>query len=267
MINYKRNIKNGMSKAEALEAFNDYNATQQSRRGTEKNRLQFSNNALVRTFTMFGSVLFLQINKVYSSALNIGRDSMKFYNLASQGKIKEARKASPKGKDIRAFYLNLAVANVMFVIASNLAKMINGDDDDRDAVLDKMQEAILGLNQLYKIPLLGPAFSRHIMGNRFTPDIVNPLDQIAYKIKKAKDKKERIIPIIEIIIGAQLDPIVGLFNAGFGPDEDFEDNMMDAFGISKSYRPGSGDGKKKKKSSGVEGIEKVGGSMETIEKL
>ena len=65
------------------------------------------------------------------------------------------------------------------------------------------------------------------MGNKFAPDIVNPLDQIAYKIKKAKDK-ERIIPIIEIIIGAQLDPIVGLFNAGFGPDEDFEDNMMDA---------------------------------------
>ena len=89
------------------------------------------------------------------------------------------------------------------------------------------------------------------MGNKFAPDIVNPLDQIAYKIKKAKDKKERIIPIIEIIIGAQLDPIVGLFNAGFGPDEDFEDNMMDAFGISKSYRPGSGSGSsggKKKKS-------------------
>ena len=120
MINYKRNIKNGMSKAEALEAFNDYNATQQSRRGTDKNRLQFSNQALTRTFTMFGSVLFLQINKVYSSALNIGRDTVKSYELASQGKIKV--KASPKGKDIRAFYLNLAVANVMFVIVVTLLR-------------------------------------------------------------------------------------------------------------------------------------------------
>lgn len=268
MINYKRNIKNGMSKAEALEAFNDYNATQQSRRGTDKNRIQFSNNALVRTFTMFGSVLFLQINKVYSSALNIGRDTAKSYELASQGKIKEARKASPKGKDIRAFYLNLAVANILFVIAGNLAKMINGDDDDRDAVLDKMQEAMGGLNQLYKIPLLGPAFSRHVMGNKFAPDIVNPLDQIAYKIKKAEDKKERIIPLIEIIIGAQLDPIVGLFNAGFGPNEDFEDNMMDALGISKSYKPGSGSGSSggKKKKSKKESFDKFD-SFDDFDKL
>jgi predicted GNAT family acetyltransferase len=268
MINYKRNIKNGMSKAEALEAFNDYNATQQSRRGTDKNRLQFSNNALVRTFTMFGSVLFLQMNKVYSSALNIGRDTAKSYELASKGKIKEARKASPKGKDIRAFYLNLAVANILFVIAGNLAKIINGDDDDRDAVLDKMQEAMFGLNQLYKIPLLGPAFSRHVMGNKFTPDIVNPLDQIAYKIKKAKDKKERIIPLIEIIIGAQVDPIVGLFNAGFGADEDFEDNMMDALGISKSYRPGSGSGSSggKKKKSKKESFDKFD-SFDDFDKL
>jgi hypothetical protein len=268
MINYKRNIKNGMSKAEALEAFNDYNATQQSRRGTDKNRIQFSNNALVRTFTMFGSVLFLQMNKVYSSALNIGRDTAKSYELASKGKIKEAKKASPKGKDIRAFYLNLAVANILFVIAGNLAKIINGDDDDRDAVLDKMQEAMFGLNQLYKIPLLGPAFSRHVMGNKFTPDIVNPLDQIAYKIKKAEDKKERIIPLIEIIIGAQVDPIVGLFNAGFGADEDFEDNMMDALGISKSYRPGSGSGSSggKKKKSKKESFDKFD-SFDDFDKL
>ena len=35
-VNYKRNIRNGMPEAQALEAFNDYNATQQTRRNTRE---------------------------------------------------------------------------------------------------------------------------------------------------------------------------------------------------------------------------------------
>ena len=71
MVNYEANIANGMSKAKAAEAFNNYNATQQSRRETDKIPLQQSQNEMTRAFTMFGSTLFLQINKVMSSTSNI----------------------------------------------------------------------------------------------------------------------------------------------------------------------------------------------------
>jgi hypothetical protein len=54
LANYNRNIANGMSPEKAAEAFNDYNATQQSRRGADKIPLQNSQNELVRAFTMFG---------------------------------------------------------------------------------------------------------------------------------------------------------------------------------------------------------------------
>jgi len=104
MINYKRNIANGMSKAEAVKAFNDYNATQQSRRGTDKIPLQRNNNVFVRGFTMFGSTLFLQMNKVMQSTTNITRDV--------------ANKKRPRSKDTRDLALNLAVANVLFATAA-----------------------------------------------------------------------------------------------------------------------------------------------------
>ncbi|MEJ6766778.1 MAG: hypothetical protein QNK97_01055, partial [Gammaproteobacteria bacterium] len=124
MTNYKRNIKNGMSKAEALAAFNNYNPTQQSRRGTDKIPLQMNSNALQRAFTMFGSTLYLQINKVMSSTTNITRS-------ISKGKM-------PRSKDTRALALNMMVANVLFVGASNIAKFVKGDDEDKEAALKKM---------------------------------------------------------------------------------------------------------------------------------
>ena len=138
MINYKRNIKNGMSKTEAVEAFNNYNATQQSRRGADKIPLQQSNNALQRGFTMFGSTLFLQMNKVMQTSTNIIRS-------VQAGKM-------PRKQDIRGFYLNAAIANVLFVGISNIAKFIKGDDEDRMDALKKMAEAMAGMNLLYQIP-------------------------------------------------------------------------------------------------------------------
>jgi hypothetical protein len=77
LANYNRNIANGMSPEQAARAFDDYNATQQSRRGADKIPLQNSQNELSRAFTMFGSVSFLQMNKVYSSSLNIRRSIMR----------------------------------------------------------------------------------------------------------------------------------------------------------------------------------------------
>ena len=46
-------------------------------------------------------------------------------------------------------------------------------------------------------------------------------------------------PIIELALGTQLDPFIGLYNKGFGPSdiEEFDDNMYDLLGITPSYRP------------------------------
>ena len=253
MINYKRNIKNGMSKVEAVEAFNEYNATQQSRRGSDKIALQFSNNALVRSFTMFGSVLFLQMNRVMQSSTNMRRDtarsvalSAEAAKLAAQGKMKEANqkrkeaaKAAPKRKDIRAFALNAALANGLFVATSNLAKFIKGDSDDRDEALKKIKEAMMGLNLIYQIPLLGSVVERQ-MGNKFAGDVTNPFMSIYYKVNQNFEKygwTGAAKPLVEVVLGMQTDPFIGLYNM-FGTDgAEFDQATLDALGISKSYAP------------------------------
>ena len=229
MINYNRDIANGMSEADALKKFENYNATQQSRRATEKIPLQMNSNSLVRGFTMFGSTLFLQMNKVMQGFTNV-------MSSASKGSI-------PTAKDTRAIILNLGVANVMFALAANLAKFIKGDDEDRDEALLRMKDAMMGLNLIYQVPYFGAAIesavnkSRGI--NRPADVAVNPFNSIMRKVKKlSKDDKpiEAATRVaVELTIGAQVDPFIGLFN-GFTEGFD-EDVMYDVLGVSSSYRP------------------------------
>ena len=247
MVNFNRDIKNGMPLDEAVEKLNNYNATQQTRRGTEKTPIQLQKNYLTRTFTMFGSVVFLQINKVMSSMTNIMRS------------IQAGQK--PKRKDIRSFYLNAAIANALFVGASNLAKLLMGDDEDQEAYWDEVKKTLMLSNLFHQIPLTGMAleewdvFDRIIMGLdsereykeglNFGGRIINPFLSIGYKVKKDRKKygywKGTIKPLTEIVLGTQIDPFIGLFNLGVGSGtEDFEESMYDALGISKSYRPGAG---------------------------
>tara|TARA_Y100001980_G_C14555076_1_gene342879 strand:- start:772 stop:6162 length:5391 start_codon:yes stop_codon:yes gene_type:complete len=263
LVNYRRNIKNGMSKEEAVEVFNNYNATQQSRRGTERIPLQNSNNALVRTYTMFGSVLFLQMNKVMQASKNITQ-------AASNGKM-------PRAKDTRELFINLAVANVLFTVMSNIMLLTRGDDDDREKAMIRISEAMTGLNLVYQIPILGVQVEKAelgaklIQGEDFKPsygakfrkDALNPLDIIMLKVMKAmkpdkstgeRDVKKIIEPIIELIMGTQIDPAVGLYNiVGGGSEEGIENDVYDLIGVSSSYRPsgnaGSGTAKPPKKKS------------------
>ena len=106
-----------MNEAQALEEFNDYNATQQSRRNTEKIPLQLQGDFASRGFTMFGSTLFLQMNKVMQNATNIRRTIRD----AADKKASFFGKEGVRSEDLRSFYLNAAVANALFVGASNLA--------------------------------------------------------------------------------------------------------------------------------------------------
>lgn len=240
MINYKRDIANGMSKQEAVEKFNNYNATQQSRRAADKIPLQMSKNDLVRAFTMFGSTLFLQINKVAQSSMNIRR-------AIAEGKL-------PRQKDTRALVLNYALANGLFVFISNIFKFMDGDDEDKDEVMDRMKEAMSGLALLYQIPIMGSAAEygmAKLKGERgFGTSVVNPLTSIIQKTEKSikdEDLAQAMRTIIGMTLGTNVDPFVGLYNY-FGPQDDPE-ALYEMLGVSPSYRPEAAKESSKKKSS------------------
>jgi len=235
MINYNRNIRNGMPKAEAVEQLNNYNATQQTRRNTETSPISQNNNGLIRTFSMFGSTVFLQINNVSQAFTNIMRG------------MKKGEKV--KAKDIRKLALNMSIANGLFVFASNIAKLIEGDDDDREEVMGEMIKALTGLNLLFNIPLIGEAAElgyNTITGQRTYASGLNPYRDFLNKFIKASNSEEVALEaskvIISIMLKANVDPIVALYN-GFVTDEGFDaKTVMELSGISPSYRPAESSG-------------------------
>jgi hypothetical protein len=235
MINYNRNIRNGMPKAEAVEQLNNYNATQQSRRNTETSPISQNNNGLIRTFSMFGSTVFLQINNVSQAFTNIVRG------------MKKGEKV--KDKDIRKLALNMSIANGLFVFASNIAKLIEGDDDDREEVMHEMIKALTGLNLMFNIPLIGEAAElgyNTVTGQRTYAGGLNPYKDFVNKFIKALNSEEVALEaskvITSIMLKANVDPIVALYN-GFVTDEGFDaKTVMELSGISPSYRPAESSG-------------------------
>lgn len=242
MVNYHRDLKNGMSEAEALEKFNDYNATLQSRRNADKIPLQMSQTEMSRAFTMFASTAWLQLNKVTTAMTRMMNDIM-------------VNKKMPSNTDIRAFALNLGIANSLFVIVSNLPKYWYGDDEDKEAVKQAALEALLGLNLIYQIPIIGDGIEEiaaYVKGERYKgASVVNPFSGVFRKIKKAyenlddKDgtKFKVAQPMIELVLGTQLDPFIGVYNAinakATGEDVDPND-IYDMIGVAPSYRPTEG---------------------------
>ena len=230
---YNRNIANGMSQEEALKIFNDYNATQQSRRGTDKIELQRSNNALMRVFTMFLSTTFLQVNKTAQGMGGIMKDI--------------AQIKRPKAKDLRAVSTNLFVANAMFTFTANFGKWAFGDEDDVSEVWRRV--FMSPLNLIYSVPLLGgaaeAALNWTILGERRpSRTIINPYDEVFRRMVKQLDdtetlqeKAEAVLrPLLEITAGAPADPFIGLFNS-FKGFEFKADDVYDALGVSPYYRP------------------------------
>jgi len=147
MSAYRANLRNGMSEQEALEKFNSYNETQQTRRPTEKVGIQRSNSVFARSFTMFGSTFYLQLNKIMQSVTNISRDGVDALKLAKNKEFKDAYKQSPKTKDYRELVLNLSIANFLFTAIANAFKY-NPFMDDDDEITEDIQQAVIGLTQL-----------------------------------------------------------------------------------------------------------------------
>ena len=192
---------------------------------------------------MFGSTLFLQMNKVMQSTTNITRDI--------------SQKKRPRSKDTRDLALNLAVANVLFATAANIAKFIKGDDEDRETAMKSIAEAMMGLNLIYQIPYLGSTVKdldisgqviagvkgeEYKKGRIYKSDVVNPFASVLQKYKKlTKEDENKVGAVVrtltEITIGAQIDPFIGLYNYFAGEEEDVDPAMYDIIGISPSYRP------------------------------
>ena len=264
-INYKRNIANGMTEAEALEAFNAYESTQQTRSNTEKVPLQLQGDFQSRVFTMFGSTLFLQMNNVMQNATNMRRA----FRDAIDKKESFFGKKGIQKEDIRSFYLNAAVANALFVGVSNLALLTRGDKDDQDLFYKKVGEALMGMNLLYQIPLFG-AYIEELNAKwmydkpRKVDDVVNPIKSIDRKVTKLMESdnafEKYVQPIAEIVLKTQLDPMVALYNAiqdgtfGDVSEKEFYENIYELLGVTPSYRPGHG-----RRGPNLEGVIPEGG--------
>lgn len=231
--NFRRDIKNGMSEEDAVAKFNEYNATQQTRRASERSILQQNSNFLVRAFTMFGSTPILLTNNVMQASNSIWKDI--------------AQSKAPKESDVRKLVLNLGMANAAFVAMANIGILLDGDDEERKEVLRKILLAAAGLNLLYQIPFVGATakeIENWITGNRRpTRGGVNPFISLISKIKKA-ERDDRLVSggiqvMSEIAIGAQIDPLLGLIRASGDIDEAGAAEAADILGISGSYRPES----------------------------
>ena len=239
MAVYNRNIANGMSPKEALKVFNDYNETQQSRRGTEASPMQVyaKRQPLLRMMTMFSSTMLLQINKVYQSSTNVMRDI--------------SNKKVPSKRDIRSIYLNVGLANVLFVLAGNMMKLIDGDDEDKEEVYTEMKKAMYFMNQLKKIPVYGAAFAgieAMVDGKRAFSSMQGPLDKLTYDVAKSiKDEKywEFGKRVLDFGASTNFDMFQGIIQ---GTTEGFEDEVIyDTIGLPKSARPKGEKEKKEKK--------------------
>jgi hypothetical protein len=241
MTVYEQNIRNGMSPEQALKEFNNYNATQQTRRGSDKVAFQQPGitNEFSRVFGAFGSSLYAQVNKVMQSSTNIARD------------IRDLK--APKKKEVNELIVNYAVANVFFVLAANILKLTKGDDEDKEAVEASLKEAALGMNQLYKLPFIGAAIEgtyKSAVGEKaFMSEVTNPFTAVYKDVMKDWKKKdendlERSIEdkafgafgtLLELKMGMQFDTPIAIGKALGGDFSD--DNVAGVLGITPWYRP------------------------------
>jgi hypothetical protein len=246
MINYKRNIANGMNKSDAARILNDYNSTQQTRRDTERTKLQGEKNPLIRTFLMFGSAIFAQQNKIAQSSRNIIRS------------IFSAQ--IPKTEDVRSFVINGFLVNILFEMVSSIFRLMDGDDEDLEEVMNSIKETMLFTKQGYALPLIGSALEEMDAGGRAiakldfkfyekpkyrSEDVVNPFMIMYRRTMKNADSDRGLLynsarPLVEGLAGFNADPFIGAYNYFSADDLDFfeqEQEFLNMIGVTPSYQP------------------------------
>ena len=135
------------------------------------------------------------------------------------------------------------MANFLFVFVANMAKYMMGDEEDKEEVAKRSRDALVGLNLLYQVPLAGAGLQYALAKSRGErgreTSIVNPFMSIIKETIREFEKGEGIKagkPALEILLGTKIDPAIGLYNL-IEKGELEEDDLLDLFGISSSYRP------------------------------
>ena len=229
LVTYRRNIKNGMDPDLALQKFNDYNITQQSRRPGDKVPLQYSGNAIARTYIMFGSSIIGLTNNAIVGWQNIMRD------------VKSGNK--PKSSDVRRVWLSMFAANILFTLIANSAIFLLSDDDEerKRAVQDAL---VSPLNGFFMIPVLGgiaeSVLKEKLYGYRVLPGggsvdvLARTYNQFNRELKKGNEIRAAL-KAAELMFGANIDPFIGLYDLTMG--EETQDATYEALGIPKTQRP------------------------------
>ena len=245
---YKRDLANGMSPTKALEKFEDYNKTQQTKRGTELNIIQIESKSggikgpVFSMLTTFNSTIFLMSSLVLESVNNMGKIIAE--PKTNKGKIKAVRKAILSSDGLN-FIFAMGLGNAAFTFMSNIAKVLYGDDDDYEEVLERTEDAMMGYNLLYNIPIIGIAFEElgKDEGSYITPtEGVNPVHAMVKEWIKASSQLEddelssayREI-LFEYGTGINLDFFKGVMD--YVNDENPEQRGYKVAGVSNWYRP------------------------------
>jgi hypothetical protein len=225
---YMRDIQNGMSKEEAIEKFNQYNKTQQSRRESERAPIQTYQMGILRLFTAFTSSQLLYLNEIATTSNNM---------------LKSIRKGEKiKASDSRGYALALFGYSVMFTLATNMWKLMFGDDEEKDkAWLD------VGLSPAKNyavIPLLGNYMNKGynwIVGNNYpSPVAKDPIQSTIREIEKAYKKEDYVrigTEITEIGLGTNFDMFRGMMDIAKG--QPMDESFYDVMGVPPSQRPDS----------------------------
>ena len=237
---YKRDIENGMDPTKALEKFENYNKTQQSRRATDINvwQLQSKENPILLTVTTFASMPLLLTNQVMTSSNNMA-------------KIIAEADSFPKGvvealgsPDGLRFFFALGLGNALFVAASNMFKLYGGDEEDREEAWGDIKAAMFGWNNLTSIPFLKSSVEKafdifDIKKQKYgRSELMNPYYEATkdvgklLKLFESKGFTEGALEATRLAAGyskgINLEPIISLL---------YYQDLYGAMGVSKSYRP------------------------------
>ena len=247
---YKRDIENGVSKQKAVEKFEDYNETQQSRRPQDMNYLQANQNVILRATTMFGSTAMLMANALFQTSTVILRS----FNTDAGAKNWYGFKDVP-ARTWRKFFLQGSLVNAAFFAAGNFLRFGYGDDKDKEEALKELTLRYMLPVTTFEtaFPILGPSIG-------YAADIAtgeNPF-------KAAMRRKTAVSPIIDNIVkysgkntdygwqratldivprflGVNVDPALSIYDY-FKDDEFNERDLSRIFGIGSTATPESIEG-------------------------
>lgn len=115
---YKATLETTGNEAKAIEAFEEYEKTQQAKNPLFYNSLQLSNSQITKLFTAFRSSQILMVNKSIGAIHSIRRS------------IKQGGYKNIKSKDVRTLIVNWSISNMLFQSIAALPTLLRGDDEE-----------------------------------------------------------------------------------------------------------------------------------------